>query len=306
MGYPITLDNSQQLAQQQGQENEKALKARVDHEFKKYKENHQAWASTFQQAEQKRRASEQKWRDLYFKIYTEDTAWWKNAVMFALNAIQLWALITQYRQQKEIADRTYELADRQLKIAEGMFATYEELYQPHETAIAKDIDDYFDKPYRQQYETTGGRFVINARSEMIGKRREVLMCANQYCTGATATALKDLALLEANKVGNALNSAVKYENAREHKLRSSWLETRFAFASAGRGVSSDAITGLTTASRAFHSFGADPASALSQVLNTIAYTVGESTVPAPTRRPAPITTARSSWSKPATAVTREY
>lgn len=305
MGYPFTLTNSQQLAQQQGQETEKALKKSIDYEFKKYKENHQAWASTFQQAEQKRRESEKKWRDLYFKIYSEDTAWWKNAVMFALNAIQLYALVTQYKQQKEIADRTYELADRQLKLAEEMFANYKSLYQPHEVEMGQKINNYFDKPYRQQYETTGGRFVINARNEMIGKRRKVLMCASQYCTGATTTALKDLAILEAKKVSNALNSAVKYENTRQHKMTVLWLETRFAFASAGKGVSSTAVTGIGYAAKAFHSFGADPGSALSQLLNTIAYTVGESTVSAP-RNPAPITTATASWVKPTTSVTREF
>lgn len=211
---------------------------------------------------------------LYDSIYKEENAWWKQWVIYGLNAIQLWALYTQYKQQKEIADRTYDLANRQLRLAEEMYTYYKAQFQPHEVKLGEQINNYFNNPYRQQYETTGGRFVTAARMQMIGKRREVLMCASQYCTGAVKSSMKTLAVQEANLVANAMNSAVKYEDLREKRLTDKWLQTRLAFIQAGRGVASQGITGIDGAVKAFSSFQADPGAALARLLGTVAYTVG--------------------------------
>lgn len=286
------------------------LNAQVDYNYKKYKDNHAAWARTFQSAEQKRRQEESQWQQFYYQVYAEDNAWWKTAVVFALNGIQLWALTEQYKQQKEIADRTYELSNRQLSIAEKMYSYYKQEFQPHETALGQQIDHYFAKPYLPQYETTGGRFALNARIQMIGKRRDALMCSSQYCTGALSTTLKDLALQEANAVANAMNSAVKYEKLRELKMEQKWLQTRLSFISLGRGVADQGITGIDGAVRAFHSFGADPGAALSQLLTTVAYTVG-GIIDAPSRpnAPAPVVEAQPVYqrqaARPTTRITRQ-
>lgn len=259
MGIPVTIDN---------------YRIRVEEEIKQYAKNHADWAKTFMEAEKNRREDEKEWRKFYKEVYEEENATWKKYVIFALNAIQMWALYTQYKQQKEIANRTYELANRQLKLAEEMFAFYKSTYQPHETAMAKQIDGYFANPYRPQYKITSGRFALNARMQMIGKRREVLMCASEYCTGATRTTLRDLAIQEATLVGNALNSGIKYENLREQKMEDKWLQVRVAFIGNGRGVSAQGLGGIDQAVNAFHTFGADPGAALSQLLGTIAKTVG--------------------------------
>lgn len=277
MGTPVTLDNYQALANAQGEQ----MRNQVEYELGKIKANHQSWADVFIKAEEARRQDERKWREFYRDVYTQENAWWKKTVLFALNAIQLWALYTQYKQQEEIANRTYDLANRQLHLAEEMYAYYKDQFQPHEIALGDQINNYFKNPYRQQYETTGGRFVTAARLRMIGKRRETLMCASQYCTGAIASSLKNLATLEANLVANAMNSAVKYEDLREQKLTDKWLQTRLAFVQAGRGVANQGITGIDNATNAFSSFHADPGAALSSLLGTVSYTVG-GLIPSPT------------------------
>ena len=198
---PVTLDNYQQLANAQGEK----LNKQVDYELEKHRNNHKQWATAFIEAENTRRQEEQQWKEFYWKVYKEENARWKQWIIYGLNAIQLWALYTQYKQQKEIADRTYDLANRQLQLAEEMYKYYKEQFQPHEVKLGEQINNYFSNPYRQQYETTGGRFVISARMQMVGKRRGVLMCASQYCTGAVSASLKNIAVQEANLVTNAMN-----------------------------------------------------------------------------------------------------
>lgn len=275
-----TLDNTKQLAKDQAEELGKKLNAQIDHNLAKQKANHDAWKQTFLEAEANRRVEERNWRKYYQEVYKGEKSWLQNTMLFVLNGVQLWALIQQYNQQKTIAKRTYELANRQLQLAEKMYDTYKKEFQPHEESLGHQIDNYFGNPYRPQYQTTSGRFALNARMKMVGKRRSLFMCSSQYCTGAITSALKDLAIEEAQSVANALNSGVKYEKLREHKLEQKWLSTRLAFVSAGRGVAQQGVTGIDGAVKAFHSFGADPGAALSQLLGTIAHTVG-GIIPAP-------------------------
>lgn len=299
------LDNYKQLADAQGSAYEKALKARVDHELTEQRKNYTSWAKKFEAAEDQRRIEENNWREFYKKVYEEENTWWKDLIFYVLNGIQLWALVQQYNQQKEIADRVYDLANRQQSLAEEMYSHYKAQYQPHEIALGKQIDNYFANPYRPQYDTTGGRFVVNARAQMTGKRREVLMCAGQYCTGAVKTALRDLAVKEANLVGNAMNSAIKYENLREQRMEDKWLQVRLSFIQTGRGVSGQAVTGIDGALTAFSRFNADPGAALSQLLGTAAYTIG-GIIPSPnSSRAAPIVEATPAYTR-GSATTPRY
>lgn len=299
------LDNYKQLADAQGSAYEKALKARVDHELAEQRKNYASWAKKFTEAEDQRRIEENNWREFYKKVYEEENTWWKDLIFYALNGIQLWALVQQYNQQKEIADRVYDLANRQQSLAEEMYGHYKAQYQPHEIALGKHIDNYFANPYRPQYDTTGGRFVVNARAQITGKRREVLMCASQYCTGAVKTALRDLAVREANLVGNAMNSAIKYENLREQRMEDKWLQVRLSFIQTGRGVSGQAVTGIDGALTAFSRFNADPGAALSQLLGTAAYTIG-GIIPSPnSSRAAPIVEATPAYTR-GSATTPRY
>lgn len=299
------LDNYKQLADAQGSAYEKALKARVDHELTEQRKNYTSWAKKFEAAEDQRRIEENNWREFYKKVYEEENTWWKDLIFYVLNGIQLWALVQQYNQQKEIADRVYDLANRQQSLAEEMYSHYKAQYQPHEIALGKQIDNYFANPYRPQYDTTGGRFVVNARAQMTGKRREVLMCASQYCTGAVKTALRDLAVREANLVGNVMNSAIKYENLREQRMEDKWLQVRLSFIQTGRGVSGQAVTGIDGAVTAFSRFNADPGAALSQLLGTVAYTIG-GIIPSPnSSRAAPIVEAAPAYTR-GSATTPRY
>lgn len=273
MGYPVTVDNVDQFEQAY----KNAHKYDNDDEQQRIKDNHAAWSKVFLEAENNRRTDERKWRELYYQIYSKEKEWWQEIAFYVLNGIQLWALYTQYKQQKEIADQTWDIANRQLTLAENMYAQYKEQYQPHEIKLGEDINAYFDNPYRPQYEITAGRFALNARVQMVGKRREALMCASQYCTGAIATTLQDLALEEAKLVGNAMNSAVKYEKLREWNMTKKWVNTRLMYIQTGRGVSQQAVVGIDGAVNAFTSFGADPGAALGQLLGTIAFTMGSQT-----------------------------
>ena len=293
-GTPVVITNYNELAHEH-----------VDYELNKKRENYKKWGEKFKSAESARRSQEDQWREFYKQVYEEENSWWKNLILFALNGIQLWALAEQYKQQKEIADRTYDIANRQQAIAEEMYNIYKSVYQPQESATAGQLSSYFGNPYRQQYSTTAGRFAVNARAKVTGKRREVLMCASQYCTGAVKTSLRDIAAYEANIVGNAMNSAIKYENLREQRMEDRWLQARLAFIQTGRGLSGQTITGIGNAARAFSSFGADPGAALNQLLGVASYTIG-GLISSPSSRSnaAPIVEARPAYSRGASTTPR--
>ena len=242
----MRLDNYKELASAQGKE----MIKQIDHHLNQIKSNHEAWAKEFEAAEKARREEEKEWQKFYWEVYTEDTAWWKSTIMFALNGIQLWALTKQYEQQKEIADRTFDLANRQLKIAERMYDQYKAQFQPHETALGGQINGYFASPYKPQYKATGGRMMATARLQMVGKRRE------------------------AKLISAGMNSAVKYENSRADRMENKWLQARMAMTQAGRGLASQGVEGANASAKAFASFGADPGAALSSLLGTAAYTIG--------------------------------
>ena len=108
----------------------------VDYELKKKQENYKKWGEKFKSAESARRAQEDQWREFYKQVYEEENSWWKNLILFALNGIQLWALAEQYKQQKEIADRTYDIANRQQAIAEEMYNIYSKKARPQVSLVA--------------------------------------------------------------------------------------------------------------------------------------------------------------------------
>ena len=122
-------------------------------------------------------------------------------------------------------------------------------------------------------------------------------------TGAVKTSLRDIAAYEANIVGNAMNSAIKYENLREQRMEDRWLQARLAFIQTGRGLSGQTITGIGNAARAFSSFGADPG--LNQLLGVASYTIGGLiSSPSSRTRAAPIVEAKPAYSRGASTTPR--
>lgn len=237
--------------------------------------NHGAWQEAFNYAEKNRRDEEKRWREYYMKVYRDDFKWWKLMTMIALNGIQLWALWKQFRNQKEIAKRTYEIANRIQNVAEELFAFYKATYMPQEIALGNQINDYFNNPYCADYDGTGDIFEGNVRIAFGRAMGSWLRCSSSHCNPVTPAMMKQFAIEQAQAVGNARNGAYRYEELRKDTKDNKWLDMRLKFLQMGSAVSQKGQEGLFKAFNTFSSFGADPGAALSQLLSTFSNTVGQ-------------------------------
>lgn len=236
--------------------------------------NHSAWSSAFNTAEENRQKEDDRWREYFEKVYDNDMGFYKKMTMFALNAIQLWALWKQFKQQKEIADKTYEVADRQQRIAEEMFAFYLDNYRPQESALNAQIQGYFDSPYCPDYSGTGARFADNMTNAFERVKADLLRCNSGNCSEFTPAMHKQWAIEQAQSVTNATTYAYRYEELRKETEDLLYRNLRVKWVSLGRNVTREGQTGLMSAFQTFNGMGADPGGALNQLLGTLANTVG--------------------------------
>lgn len=251
------------------------LNAGWDYYFQWADKDFSAWSQQFDYAENKRREEERRWREYYKKVYDDDYSFYKKMIMFALNAVQLWALWKQFRQQKKIADQTYDIANRVQVIAEEMFAFYKSTYYPQEIAMNNQINGYFDNPYCANYDGTGGRFEGNVRNAFAKAKAGLMRCSSAVCGGLTEAELKQFEVETYKAMGNARNMAYRYEETKKENKDSKWLELRMKWIQVGRNISEQGQGGVMKAFGTFSNFGADPGAALSTLLGTLSNTVGQ-------------------------------
>ena len=251
------------------------LNAGWDYYFQWADKDFSAWSEQFKYAESKRREEDRRWREYYKKVYDDDYTFLKKVLMFALNAVQLWALWKQFRQQKKIADQTYDIANRVQAIAEEMFDFYKRVYYPQEIAMNNQINGYFDNPYCANYDGTGGRFEGNVRNAFAKAKAGLMRCSSSVCGGLTESELKQFEVETYKAMGNARNIAYRYEETKKENKDSKWLELRMKWIQVGRNISEQGQGGVMKAFGTFSNFGADPGAALSTLLGTLSNTVGQ-------------------------------
>lgn len=235
--------------------------------------DHSAWKDAFLKAECERLKESHRWLQYYYDVYSKDNAFWKKVIMFSLNAIQLWALWKQFRQQKEIADRTYEIADRTQRIAEELYAFYERVYRPQESALSDQISGYFNGGDCIDY-SLADRFSQNTAHSFARAKADMRRCTSSHCSSFTQSMLREVELEMAKAVGNARTGAFRYVEMLKESKDAYYLEMRMKFIQVGRNVSADGQNGVMKAFGTFSSFGADPGAALSQLLGTFANMMG--------------------------------
>lgn len=237
--------------------------------------DYEAWKDQFDYAENERLKESHRWLEYYNDVYGQEMSWWKKLTLFALNGIQLWALWKQFQQQRDLADKTHDIANRVQRIAEELFDFYKGTYYPHEIALGKQIQNYFDHPYCADYDGTGARFEQNMRTAFRKAREDVTRCTSSNCAPFTESDALSWAIEQAQSVGNARNGAYRYEELRKDTKDNKWLELRMKYLQIGRNVSAEGQQGIMKAFNTFSSFGADPGAALSQLLGTLSNTVGQ-------------------------------
>ena len=237
--------------------------------------DYEAWEALFDEAEAQRVKENDRWFKYYKSVYEDDMSWWKKIILFALNGVQLWALWKQFEQQKDLADKTYDLANRVQVIAEELFAFYKGTYLPQESALGGQISSYFGGAQCVNYEVSGKRFEDNMRTAFRVARASLTRCTSSNCSPFTDNDALSWAVEQSQALGNARNSAYRHEETLKDYKDAKWLDLRLKFIQAGRKVSADGQDGIMAAFNTFSSFGADPGAALSQLLGTLSNTVGQ-------------------------------
>ena len=237
--------------------------------------DYEAWEALFDEAEAQRVKENDRWFKYYKSVYEDDMSWWKKIILFALNGVQLWALWKQFEQQKDLADKTYDLANRVQVIAEELFAFYKGTYLPQESALGGQISSYFGGAQCVNYEVSGKRFEDNMRTAFRVARNSLMRCTSSNCAPFTANDALSWAVEQSQALGNARNSAYRHEETLKDYKDGKWLDIRLKFIQVGRKVSADGQDGIMAAFSTFSSFGADPGAALSQLLGTLSNTVGQ-------------------------------
>lgn len=236
--------------------------------------NHDAWSAAFNEAENQRVKESERWLEYYEKVYEADQSMWKKLTMFALNGVQIWALWKQFRQQKEIAKRTYEIANRIQSVAEELYDFYKKVYQPHEDALNQQIISYFKDGSCINYDDLAERFERNTRQAFARSKLNSQRCSSSYCGSMTSAMEKQWEIEVAQAVGNSRTGSYRYSELIKETRDTAYLELRMKWIQIGRGVSENGQNGIMKAFNTFSSFGADPGAALNQLLGTLSNTIG--------------------------------
>lgn len=169
-----------------------------------------------------------------------------------------------------------EISQRQIKLARDYFN------------LAKEMRDFWNSTYRDcevthageacgaplytpQYDLTAGRYVASVRQQFRKGYDNLVRVAGRYCTGLTATTLKDIALAESMAVGDAVNMAYRYEEARKEAKDDVRWSRRDSVLALGRGIAKQAQSYAVLASDAYGNLGKQANAATEGAFQALGY-----------------------------------
>lgn len=134
----------------------------------------------------------------------------------------------------DAAAKTYEIANRQMLIAEAEYDRYTTRFFCNEHDLAAEACEVFDE--NPDYVTASARAVRNSRLAFAPQYRAIQRQRARYCRCDTDKDYCDLANEEAMATVAARNFAYEAEDARAQQRRSYHDEFRFKVAQLGRGI----------------------------------------------------------------------
>lgn len=175
---------------------------------------------------------------------------WIAAYTAAQNAAQITAALQAAQQvaiaviQKEAADdaadRMYNIANRQMTIAEWDFDRYRECF----VRVEKKATDFVCGAilYEPDYDVIGNRAVTDVRRQYQMARSKLKRTANRFCMDDTCKDIQDLEIAEARAVAAAKDAAYRYEENRADKYYDRWWNQMVAVMNVGRNIQGQQLT----------------------------------------------------------------
>ena len=174
---------------------------------------------------------------------------WQKTVKYQADQQLAMAVLSQIAQQffaeKSLqaaldgAEKQFNIANRQMLIAEEEYARYKLRFFCVEHALAQEACDAFDE--NPDYETAVTRATRNTRLAFSPQYKNVIRNRARYCRCDNDKDYCDLATQEAMATVAARNFAFESEDARAIMRRTTYDNFRFKVATFGRGIQTDQL-----------------------------------------------------------------
>lgn len=151
----------------------------------------------------------------------------------------------QYAAAQYIADKQFEIADRQMRIAETEHDRYTQHFWCVENLLA---DEQCALPeYTPDYLTQSARAVLDVRKQFDVQRQQLLRMRTRYCGRVIDFGLCDLAGAEARAAAEARDKAYRYEEARRDAKSDLRFNRQLQVSNLGRNIAAQSVRDMQAA-----------------------------------------------------------
>lgn len=154
----------------------------------------------------------------------------------------------QYQAAKEAQSHQNEVWETEKEWAKRYQDLWFNKYRPIEEEFLKEKAK--QKEYTPRYEEAETRALTSVRREFAQARKQARRCIDPRCIGMKCATDKELAIAEARAAVGAINKGYRAEEARKDVKDAQFDEIKFSLLKLGRGLGSDSLNALNSASAA--------------------------------------------------------
>lgn len=206
--------------------------------------NYGQWYQATLDADTKNREQHQKDLDAWKEQQDKWLAAWAIA-QSAYAAAQVLLANNALDAAKDAADKQYELANRQLTIAEEEYARFTSHFAPCEDAT---IDAECARPeYTEPIDDQANRAVVEIRAQFANVQQQAQRRRNRYCIGATIAADRQLQIEQARATGEAKERVRRFLESRQFDRQQVYFNRKLQLFNIGRGMPAEAVSAIGNA-----------------------------------------------------------
>lgn len=174
-------------------------------------------------------SEEDKWREEYKNASeaAKEAAFYQAAQAVIIAGLQVAAA-------NYAADKQYDIANRQMSIAEAEYQRYKDHFICVEHKLADDA--CVDVLYTPDYVTRAGRAVVDIRRQFDGARKRLARQRSRYCMSDFCNDMRDIEVEEAKMTAVAKDAAYRYEELERDKFDDRRFNRRMQVSNIGRGI----------------------------------------------------------------------
>lgn len=143
------------------------------------------------------------------------------------------------------ADKQYDIANRQMQIAEEEYQRYKDHFICVEHALADDA--CVDELYAPDYETRANRAIVDVRKQFSEARSKLSRIRSRYCLADFSRDLCDLEVQEAKAIAAAKDAAYRYEETEQKAYDDRRFNRRIQVSNLGRNIQAQQVATYTGA-----------------------------------------------------------